>query len=150
MRPTEPREPGHARVAYERRDIRLSYPVGFAAGLVVLSLVILLAMWGLFRFFAAQSRGEQVALDPGVAASLRRTPPEPRLEPLPLAPRQALRAAEDARLTTYGWVDRSGGIARIPIDRAMQMIVQKGVPGGKPFPPAPTELPGAPSESNDR
>ena len=39
-----------------------------------------------------------------------------------------LRATEDAILTTYGWVDRKGGIVRIPIDRAIDLLAQRGLP----------------------
>lgn len=136
MRPTDPHPPEKANVAYEKRDARVSAVLWFGFWLFVLGGVVQLGMWGLFRLFAAQARSEQRVLEPNVAASLKRTPSEPRLEPLPLAPRQALRATEDARLSRYDWVDRSGGVVRIPIDRAMQLIVERGVPGGKPFPAA--------------
>ena len=131
----------NASVAREERDVRVSAVLWFGFWLFVLAIAVHLAMWGLFRLFAAQERAGQRELAPGVAASLRRTPAEPRLEPLPLVPRQALRAAEDARLSSYGWVSRSGGVARIPVDRAMELIVEHGVPGGRPFPP-PTPEPG--------
>jgi len=35
-----------------------------------------------------------------------------------------LRAKETAAATTYGWVDQSKGIVRIPIERAMQLTVE--------------------------
>jgi hypothetical protein len=85
-----------------------------------------------------------------VAASLRRTPPEPRLEPDPLAPRAAAQAREDAILASYGWVDRKAGIARIPIDRAMELLVEKGLPPSKPMVPATTVTPIAPAPVDGR
>ncbi len=39
-----------------------------------------------------------------------------------------LRATEDAALTTYGWVDRQNGVVHIPIDRAMDLLLQRGLP----------------------
>lgn len=39
-----------------------------------------------------------------------------------------LRATEDAILTTYGWVDREKGVVRIPIDRAIDLLAQRGLP----------------------
>jgi len=133
--------PLNANVSREERDVRISAILWFGFWLLVSAVVIHVAIWGLFRLFAAQERTGQRTLAPGVAASLQRTPREPRLEPLPLAPRAALRASEDARLSSYGWVDRANGVARIPIDRAMELIVQTGVPGGKPLPPPPAEAP---------
>ena len=40
----------------------------------------------------------------------------------------ALRAEETHTLTTYGWVDAQAGIVRIPIDRAMELLVARGMP----------------------
>jgi hypothetical protein len=39
-----------------------------------------------------------------------------------------LRAAEDADLNSYGWIDRKAGKVRIPIDRAMQLLLDRGLP----------------------
>jgi hypothetical protein len=36
-----------------------------------------------------------------------------------------LRAQEDERLTTYGYVDKEKGVVRIPIDVAMQKVVEE-------------------------
>lgn len=36
-----------------------------------------------------------------------------------------IRAAQRARLESYGWVDRQAGIAHIPIDRAMDLVVEE-------------------------
>jgi hypothetical protein len=140
MRPTDVDRPVNANVAREERDVRISAVLWFGFWLFAAAVVIHLAMWGMFRLFAWQERRGQRALPPGISASLKRTPSEPRLEPLPLAPRASLRASEDARLSSYGWVDRGNGVARIPIDRAMELIVRNGVPGGKPLP---TPLPDA-------
>ncbi len=149
MRPTEPDSSVHASVGREERDVRVSFIVGFGFWLTVGCVAAALAMWGLFRLFAAESRAEQPSLSPALAASLKRTPAEPRLEPLPLEPRRALRAAEDARLSSYGWVDRGDGIARIPIESAMSRIVQTGVPGGRPF-PTPFPQPAPPPAKSGR
>lgn len=143
MRPTDLDTPVNPNVAREERDVRISAILKFGFWLFVVAVLVHLAMLGVFRLFAAQERSRQRPLAPGVAASLKRTPSEPRLEPLPLAPRAALRASEDERLSSYGWVNQTGGVARIPIDRAMDLIVKTGVPGGKPFPPHPAEAPAA-------
>lgn len=151
MRPTDPMPvnpdvtPVNPDVTYEEKDVQTSSIISFGVGLFVVCSLVLVAMWGAFRLFASQEKHNQRALAPGVAASLQRTPAEPRLEPLPLLPRQRLRVAEDALLSSYGWVDRPGGVARIPIDRAMALIVEHGVPGGKPLPPPAAEPSSAPA-----
>jgi hypothetical protein len=35
-----------------------------------------------------------------------------------------LRAKETAAATTYGWVDQTKGVVRVPIERAMQLTVE--------------------------
>jgi len=41
---------------------------------------------------------------------------------------EAFRASEDVLLNNYEWVDRKHGVVRIPINRAMEMLVQRGTP----------------------
>jgi hypothetical protein len=55
-------------------------------------------------------------------------PPEPRLEEVPGEQLRQVRAAEDQVLNSAGWVDRQAGVARIPIDRAIDLTVQQGLP----------------------
>src|SRR5690242_3477990 len=49
----------------------------------------------------------------------------------------ALRQQESAQLTGYGWVNQASGIARIPINRAIALVAEKGLPVGKPQAQAP-------------
>lgn len=64
--------------------------------------------------------------------------PEPHLQPHPLADRQRYDAQQSATLSGYQWVDRSAGIVRIPIGRALQILAQRGGPS-----PAATAMPPA-------
>ena len=57
-----------------------------------------------------------------------------------------MRAAEDAVLQSYGWVDHRAGIARIPIDRAIELVVERGLSASAP-PPASTRTPQASERS---
>jgi hypothetical protein len=56
-------------------------------------------------------------------------PPPPRLQANPKTDLERLRAAEDERLTTYGWVDRQHQVARIPVERAIELLSRRGLPG---------------------
>src|SRR6478736_6449828 len=46
-------------------------------------------------------------------------PPAPRLQINPGADLGAIRASETSRLSGYGWIDRTGNIVHIPIERAL-------------------------------
>ena len=123
------------------RDVNIHAVVRFGFWLAVGVVAVTLAMLGLFRMLERKDRAADILLSPAVAANLARTPPEPRLEPFPLALGQRLRAEEDATLTTYGWVDRKAGVARIPIDRAIEILAERGLPPSKPMPPVAAPLP---------
>lgn len=130
------------------RDVNIRAVFRFGFWLAVGVVAVTLAMLALFRVLEMKDRASDIVLSPSVAANLARTPPEPRLEPLPLAPGQRLRAEEDAILTTYAWVDKNAGFARIPIDRAIEILAARGLPPSKPMPPAaaPMAAPQAPQE----
>lgn len=54
--------------------------------------------------------------------------PAPRLKYDSPVPRKLLNHREEERLTTSGWVDREEGVARIPIEQAMGIIVKQSGP----------------------
>ncbi len=129
------------RAGHETSDVSIGGVVKFGIGLAAAAILVQVAVWGYFRLLEARERRQDQPVSPLVAASLRRTPPEPRLEPDPLLPRRRIRASEDAVLTTYGWVDRNAGMVRIPITRAMEILAERGLPVTKPV--TPTRVPTA-------
>jgi hypothetical protein len=40
----------------------------------------------------------------------------------------ALQAHEDELLNNYGWVDQDAEVVRIPIERAMELLLERGLP----------------------
>jgi len=72
----------------------------------------------------------ETASDPAVsplATPANEAPAEPRLQTTPWADLKTLRADETAYLHGYGWIDQPAGVARIPIDRAKELLLQKGL-----------------------
>lgn len=143
MAPTEhPRGPSH-----EASDVRAKGVLSFLIGLAAAAIVVSVGIWAVFHLLARAARSEDRPLAPNVAKSMARLPPYPRLEARPLAPRARLNANEKARLSGYGWVDRNAGTVHIPIDRAMDLIVERGLPLTRPAaasqaaPPAPVRSP---------
>jgi hypothetical protein len=55
--------------------------------------------------------------------------PAPRLQADPAQDLAALRRAEEERLSSYGWTDREREMVHMPIDRAMNATVERGLPG---------------------
>lgn len=79
------------------------------------------------------------------------TPPaRPRLQAYPHLELQTVLAQEREALHQYQWVDRERGIARIPIERAMEIMANTGPDAGPPTPtlgPAEHAAPARPSPS---
>src|SRR5437762_2105503 len=58
---------------------------------------------------------------------------------------KTLREESQKELTTYAWVDKNKGVARIPIDRAMEVTVAD-LAQKKPAPAGPIATPAAPQQ----
>ncbi|HVZ22628.1 MAG TPA: hypothetical protein VG871_16255 [Vicinamibacterales bacterium] len=112
----------------ETSDVDLGGVLRFAIGLIVSGVVISGLVAWLYVYFERQAARPSPVQYPLAESSMRRLPPEPRLQSDPRDDLENLRRAEDQVLGTYGWVDRNAGVVRIPIDRAMQLIVERGLP----------------------
>jgi hypothetical protein len=115
-------------VHHEESDVNVRAILAFAAALVVTAVIIHLLVWVLFRYFNAREAHQPQPEYPLAIQQEQRLPPEPRLQTNPREDLRVLRAAEDDALTTYGWVDRSAGVVRIPIEDAMRITIERGLP----------------------
>ena len=106
---------------HEPKDMSVRAVALFGLGLL---LVLVAVHFGLGALFGVLRRSaERRDVQPSVMAEPRAMPPAPRLEVSPQRNLEAVRRAEDRNLGGYGWIDRSKGIVRIPLDR--------GLPTGK-------------------
>jgi len=60
-----------------------------------------------------------------VADAAPAAPPAPRLQTDPRGDLARLHAWEREQLEQYGWVDREHGVVRLPIDRAMELLLAR-------------------------
>lgn len=120
-------------IGHEKRDVRFA-PVLIGAALIVA--MVIAAAAGMLRLYGSLASREAARSAPAnpLSASVPALPPEPRLQADPVADLRALRAAEQAILDGYGWLDREAGVARIPIERAMDLIAagRANRAGGEP------------------
>src|SRR6266511_3050364 len=110
----------------ETRDADVRIVALLCVGLLILIGGVLLLLGGIYDYFIARQTRSGGPFS--VPAVTRQLPPEPRLLVNPTRNLQEMRAREDEVLHSYGWVDRQAGIVRIPIDRAIDLLVERGLP----------------------
>ena len=99
------------------------FGLGLAGGIIVVSFL----MWFLFDQFSAKAVRQSPRPELMEAKNPQKEPPEPRLHPNPPMELKEFRAAEDAILKNYAWIDPDKGIVRIPVDRAMELVAKEGL-----------------------
>jgi hypothetical protein len=126
-----PERPGapsvHDPVAHEHSDVDVRGILWFCVGLIAIAAVIHVAVWLLFVAFERRTAAADPAPAP-LAQPAGQLPPSPRLQTRPVNDLKALRAEEEALLHGEGQAGEQPGAYRIPIERAKQLIVERGVP----------------------
>jgi hypothetical protein len=104
---------------------------------IILMLVSLVVAWALLRLWGTRAPGPAAGA-PRTIGTLEQT--------LIIDTKRGLdlRSQQEADLQRWGWADRDAGIARIPIDRAMELVVARPIPADRPFSPKPSSTTGAP------
>ncbi len=125
-------------VEFEREDLAAKPILLFLGGLVLICVLVALFLRGMYSYLDSYDNRHQLPQNPLVepsAASTRDVTsgdiskfPEPRLESSERQEINDFRIQEEKTLNSYGWVDQSAGVVHIPIDRAMQLLAQRGLP----------------------
>jgi hypothetical protein len=131
-------EPVNADVAFEERDVRAGAIYRY---LIALAVCVLLS-YGVCVYILRGTVGLATRSDtppPPVRAELgpnyRELPPEPRLQGVPGHPqdpqldRRVKFKSDREDLEKSGWIDQNAGVAQIPIEDAMKILAEKGLPG---------------------
>jgi hypothetical protein len=111
---------------HESSDINVWAVGKFGIALGILCLISMGLLFGLFKYFEAENGGPLPQKD--LAVDARKLPPQPRLQSAPVQDLKEIRAAEDKVLNSYGWIDQAHGIVHVPIDKAIDLLAQKGLP----------------------
>lgn len=136
--------PGHG--DYERRDIRVAGVLYFLLGLLIAGGIVHFVVHGLWGYLNTRYESNQPPVSPlmkSPSKDTRRIPeqykdnyqqylqsqfPAPQLEIDERTELNGIRQREEDTLSTYGWVDQNAGTVHIPIDRAMDLLAQRGLP----------------------
>lgn len=114
---------------HEHTDIDPSIGYTFGLWLTVAVLISAGIVYGAFWYFEGRVRlADEAAQRFPLAVGRSTVPPAPNLQTQPFKDVYLLRQFEAERLGSYGWIDQEGGIVRIPIDRAMELTLERGLP----------------------
>jgi hypothetical protein len=170
-------------VAHEESDVAVRPLLWFVGGLTFFTIVVCLAMLLMFKFFLNREMSQELAPSPLARQGEERLPPEPRLQlqrgwavttddgrrvdlsysadnagyvPQPWSEYLLVNEEWQHELKEYGWADEKAGTARIPVERAIDLYLERRAkqaqPGGQPQPPdaAPRETTPADSSSGQQ
>ena len=112
-------------VTYEHSDIRSMAVTGTGITLLLGTLVIIFLLWFLFEYF--RRTHPDPAPRAGIAPEYSKIE-QPLLQASPRMDLRELRARDYRILNRYTWVDRQKGAVSIPIDRAIDKLLQQGMP----------------------
>lgn len=125
----------HQSVKYEDRDLGARAIIVFLVVLGITGIVLCLMVWGYFDY---HTRHMQAAIPIKGPQRIYTTPaeeqapegrfPKPSLQIDDASDMNQLRAYDNARLDSYGYIDQKNGIVHIPIDQAMDQVLKQGLP----------------------
>ncbi|SDA25506.1 hypothetical protein SAMN02799622_03656 [Methylobacterium sp. UNC378MF] len=121
----DPDDPGH-----ETSDVNVRNTALVMAGLALTALAVIGTMVWMMATFTASQRRALPALTP--QQTTRLVPPPPNLQADPYADLDRERAAAEAHLSGYGYRDEARTRARIPIGRAMDLVVGRSLDAAEP------------------
>jgi len=142
---------GHGRTPeVDQSDVSVRGIAGFLIGLTICVTLTCLVLAGMFvalrKAFTSSPANANALVGtreplPSSAQSARTLFPEPRLQSDYFGDLAKERKEWNDQLNSYGWLDKNAGIVHIPIDRAMQLTLQRGLPVRVPGQQPPTVAP---------
>ena len=126
-------------LGYEVRDANVSALLQFAFWMAVVLAVTMVGMKWTFDYF---KRAEPLGAtsSPLVKEGARVIPPAPLLQVHPHQELVDYCAAQQEAVNSYGWVSQESGVVHVPVDRAMDLVLARGLPA-RPANEAPVGAP---------
>jgi hypothetical protein len=127
---------------FEREDLSTRGVFAFMIGLAIVGVVIYFIIIGMYSFLDKYERSQMATASPLVTSkgAMSRVVTQdymdqqfkengaPMLEKDEGIDLRKDLVNQENQLNSYGWVDEKDGVAHIPIERAMELTVQRGLP----------------------
>ena len=143
----QPMNPENPEVTHEKSDVSVRGIFGFLIGLALCVVLVCFVLAGVFSalrkgFTATRPNvNAMVGTREPAPASLKAAQtifPEPRLQVDYYGDLSKMRQQWSEEVNGYSWVDKNAGVTRIPIERAIQLTLQRGLPARTPGAAIPT------------
>ena len=130
---------GNGHGSFEHQDLKAPGILYFLLTLGIVTALCLFGLRGLYAGLDQREKASQPEVNPLVTAVPEDTRhiapgypqavfPNPKLEEDERGQLNGIRLREEQTLYSYGWVDEKAGTVHIPIERAMDLLVQRGLP----------------------
>ena len=137
----DPRESG-----FEQQDLGVTGVFYFMVGLAIVIALVYGIVAGMYHFLEASDQKREAPVNPmaiktgvdprsmtfpEVQNKVEATFPQPvleRSEQIQASDYGKQLKEQDRILASYDWVDQKNGVVRIPIDKAMDLLAQRGLP----------------------
>jgi hypothetical protein len=123
----KPEVPVDVSAGWEKRDVHIKGLFQFAFWMAVVLAVTMVGMHFTFEAFK-KATPMGATMSPMVTPEMRMIPAPPLLQVHPHQELIDYCAEQQKGVNTYAWVDQQSGVVRIPVDRAMDLILAKGLP----------------------
>ena len=138
-------------VAHEESDVAVRPLLWFVGGLTFFTIVVSVVVLLMFMYFQKREEAQELEASPLARTNKERLPPEPRLQlapgfgvktddgqehdlsyqaktdrvPQPQSEYLVVRDEWRRELEDYGWADQQAGTVRVPVDKAIQLYLQR-------------------------
>ena len=111
-------------------ELNIASVIWVTVGIAVVTVLGFLGAWWIYRMLITEDVATTPPPPPVVAAAgdERRLPQGPLLQASPEAEMIEMLAELDKRINGYGWVDEGQQIVHIPIEKAIDLVLETGLP----------------------
>ena len=125
------------RAGHEKSDVSIKGLFTFGGSLFVFvlgALAVVAVFYEGFYLLSSHLDKGRSHTEPGAASLVEATPDYqgPLMQVKPEEDLRWMREHNALDLDSYGWVDRPRGVVRLPVDRAMDLIAERGLPPVSP------------------
>ena len=116
--------------SYEHTDAAIAPVAKFLFWLFIAAIITHFGLAGVYKLMIDEGVKSEASERryPLAATEEQRVPPVPRLQQFPRNELYTFRNEERDRLQTYGWESKAAGTVHIPIEEAMKLMVERGLP----------------------